>query len=182
MQKDWHRSWKSGFPQSTSPSLFKWFVGCCIGKLFIFLFYIWQLNMLCWRGKTDVCVCQTAASYSVLQLVYSAGPPLFVTLWFDLVAALNKLLKLHRRLRAHAELFTFLVCLQRDDATRQCRSLSQELVNLQGELGKSGHISYSAQFEAVAVSSKHSSPPHLMGFSSVAVQVMSQETLWIIVV
>lgn len=77
MQKDWQRSWKSSFPQSTSPNLFKCFVGFYIGKFvcFFVMFYIWQLNMLCWRGKTDVCVCQTAASYSVLQLVYSAGPP-----------------------------------------------------------------------------------------------------------
>lgn len=30
--------------------------------------------------------------------------------------------------------------LQRDEATRQCRELSQELVNLRGDLGKLGHL------------------------------------------
>jgi len=30
--------------------------------------------------------------------------------------------------------------LQRDEAAKQCRQLSQELLNLRGELGKSGHL------------------------------------------
>lgn len=30
----------------------------------------------------------------------------------------------------------YFVCLQHDDAAKRCRDLSQELVNLRGELGK----------------------------------------------
>lgn len=33
-------------------------------------------------------------------------------------------------------------CLQRDEATQQCRELSQELVNLREELGKLGHLGF----------------------------------------
>lgn len=33
----------------------------------------------------------------------------------------------------------YFVSLQHDDAAKQCRDLSQELVNLRGELGKWGH-------------------------------------------
>lgn len=32
----------------------------------------------------------------------------------------------------------YFVCLQHDDAAKRCRDLSQELVNLRGELGKWG--------------------------------------------
>lgn len=51
-------------------------------------------------------------------------------------------------------LFVF-VFLQRDEATRQCRELSQELVNLRGELGKLGHLGLTLAVFTVVISKVH---------------------------
>lgn len=46
--------------------------------------------------------------------------------------------------------YFFSLSLQRDEARRQCRDLSQELVNLRGELGKSSQVDYAlALFKVV---------------------------------
>lgn len=47
------------------------------------------------------------------------------------------------------------VSLQRDEATRHCRELSQELVNLRGELGKLGHLGHTHQLCLKLLSPKY---------------------------
>lgn len=60
--------------------------------------------------------------------------------------------------------------LQRDEATKQCRELSQELVNLRGELGKFGHLGLTLAVIAVFITKVHIQmlrhlAPFLFGFS-----------------
>lgn len=50
----------------------------------------------------------------------------------------------------------FFFSLQRDEARKQCRDLSQELGNLRGELGKLGHLGNTAVFKVV-ISKAHTS-------------------------
>lgn len=54
-------------------------------------------------------------------------------------------------------MLTFFLSLQRDEATRQCRDLSQELVNPRGELGKLDYLGHTVELKVI-IHSTHSSP------------------------
>lgn len=56
----------------------------------------------------------------------------------------------------------FLFSLQRDEATRQCRELSQELVNLRGDLGKLGHLDLTLAVFTLVITKEHT--PFLVCF------------------
>lgn len=77
---------------------------------------------------------------------------------------------------------------QRDEARRQCRDLSQELVNLQGELGKSGQVDYAPALFKVVIRKVHtpgtgspSSAAFLMCLrpDDYSVYMTIEEALWI---
>lgn len=121
----------------------------------------------------------------VFQIQNARIALLWSLLWrFQQVAVSNqRLKKLHLHEQVH-DCLHFL-SLQRDEATRQRRELSQELVNLRGQLGKLGHLGHiPALFKAVITNVHTPSTGSALSalfwcvFGFLIAQ-LSQETFWI---